>query len=194
MQSRHGSFRRIFHRCGLRHRRCKHTDKMLAGDCESRSCVFFRQHEPIVAPKSSKLPKSYRTALFSALPRLAYYWRLRLVLLVQVDGTSCVQYVLETWSTPEVRRFLPSYFFTIIDRIFACRRSTLAQKASSRSSSIANDSGFALPQPQEMIMNAKPRVLVAINPTTKIRAHAAHTSASLCCRLILTYFRNMNRL
>ena len=103
-----------------------HTHSMPAGDCESRSYSFSRQHEPIVSPKSSKLPKSYRTALFAALPRLACHWRLRLVLLVQVDGTSCVQYMLETWSTPEVRMFLPSYSFTIADRIFACRRSTLA--------------------------------------------------------------------
>jgi len=121
------------------HRRCKHTDKMLAGNCEFRSCFFFRQHEPIVAPKSLKLPKSYRMALFSVLPPLACYWRLREVFLVQVDGTSCVQYVGDL-EYPEVRMFLQGYSFTIIDRIFACRKSTLAQKASPRSSSIANDS------------------------------------------------------
>jgi len=174
MQSRHGSFGRIFYRCGL----CPpvvqtHTHSMPAGGCESRSYSFSRQHEPIVAPKSSKLPKSYRTALFAALSRLACHWRLRLVLLVQVDGTSCVQYMLETWSTPEVRMFLPSYSFTISDRIFACRRSTCPQKASPRTSSIANDSGIALPQPQELCMNAEPR----LGALTAINAHNQNLSS-----------------
>ena len=132
---------------------------MSAGEYEYRSYSFSHQHEPIVASKSSKLPNFIKRPCSQ---RLACHWRLRLVLLVQVDGTSCIQYGLETWNTPEVRMFLPSYPFTIVDRIFACRRSILAQKASHRTSFVANDSGFALAQSQEMTMNAKPRALVAI--------------------------------
>jgi len=104
-----------------------------------------------------------------------------------------VQYMLETWSTPEVRMFLPSYSFTIADRIFACRRSTFPQKASLRTSSIANDSGIALPQPQKLCMNAEPRLgaLTAINthkhPQPKfeltLRIHPHHYVVVLSSRI-----------
>jgi len=58
----------------------------------------------------------------------------------------------------------------------------LAQKASSRTSFVANNSGFALPQPQEMAMNAEPRlgVLVAIN------THNQNLSTGRACIRIAT--------
>jgi len=60
------------------HRRCKHTDKCL-----------------MAITNLIPIPFLASTSLILSLTPLACYLWLRLFLLVQVDGTSCMQYVLK---------------------------------------------------------------------------------------------------